>query len=267
MKPILRWAGGKRRMLKSILPHLPEATHYHEPFVGGGAVFFNLEPAKGSINDTDERLIRFYRTLAWNTSSVINKLNTMPMDKESYLNYRLECFDEDSDIDFAAKYIYFNKLCFGSLMRFNSSGKFNVPFGNPATKSVYKEDILWSAAELLQKTLIFNVPFEEHCRLIMKLHPDLEGHLFYFDPPYVKTATTIEAYSNKFTDTDTQILRDMCLELFDHGASVIVSNNEIGLPHFERDFKCYSRDFQYSVNQKYTTNKKKTECVLLKIQT
>ena len=263
MKPILRWVGGKRRMLKHIIPILPKFEHYHEPFVGCGAVFFDLERKCSHINDKDERLIRFYRTIANHFKEVMVRLKELEKttDKEFYLELRKKGFS-DGNVDFAAKYLYFNKLSFSGVMRFNNkTGKFNVPYGNPSTKQIFNGPEFLEKAKLLQSAKIFNLDFPKYCEEILAMYSnDLKGHLFYLDPPYLSTAAN---YSLLFTCEDMTDVATWCDDLYECGASIVISNNDEGADYF-KGYKRIDKEFLYSVNPKHVKGIKKNEVILMK---
>lgn len=253
MLPIINYVGGKRRMLKHIKPILPKFEVYHEPFIGGGALFFDLEPDKAYICDSNERLIRFYTAMSRWPHTICEKLDKLSklQDKQNYLEIRKQFNDDIDDISFAAYYIYFNKVSFGSVMRFNNSGQFNVPYWK-AHGRIYTPSHIHAASKLLSHTKILCIDFAEYCRNF--IGQDLTGHLFYFDPPYLGTVTAKESYYGKFTHKQMIDAATYAYTLSEHGASVIVSYNEKMenyLPGFER----VKHDIKYSIN-----SKKQTKC-------
>ena len=263
MKPILTWVGGKRRMLKHLIPILPKFKYYHEPFIGGGAMFFNLESKNSHINDKDERPIRFYKTIANHFEDVIIKLRKLEQftDKNSYLELRKEGFSSD-DIDFAAKFFYFNKLSFSGVMRFNNkTNKFNVPYGNKNIKKIFNESELFKSSKLLKSAKIFNLDFPKYCEKILKIYNNnLKNHLFYLDPPYLSTAAN---YSLSFNNEDMTNVAEWCIKLYECGASIIISNNDEGANYFT-GYKRINKEFLYSINPKYIKGIKKNEVILIK---
>lgn len=263
MKPILAWVGGKKRMLSHILPHIPSNNlFYHEPFVGGGALFFHMaqQMESSSINDTDKYLIRFYRALRSYVEEIIVRLQELSQhtDKESYLRLRNEEFA--NDIDFAAKYIYFNRLSFSSVMRFNKQEKFNVPYRKDV-KKLFDADHLRQAAKLLGYTCIYNLPFDEYFHsVVATYHGDLDGHLFYLDPPYLGTKAD---YALEFTDADMQLLSRWSDTIRLLGGHVIISNNAEGAAYFNEDYCRIRHNILYSVNPKRVKGLKKGEVILI----
>jgi len=249
MKPFLRYVGSKRRMLKHIRPLLPSFEYYHEPFVGGGSLFFDLEPKCGFINDTDKRLIRVYKTIRNHPKEVCVVLSTLQkhQDKESYYSIREKFHDRLGDIAFAAFYIYFNKVSFGALMRFNKNNRFNVPYGR-AYKKIFKKEHILSVSKLLQRTAISNNDIANYCYAYIKDNAkDLNGHLFYLDPPYVGTVSTDIAYQGVFTEKKMKEVAIIAKRLAENGANVMVSYNE-SIRKYMPDFHCIEYGIKYSVN-------------------
>jgi len=261
MKPILAWIGGKRRLIKFILPHIPKFDIYHEPFVGGGALFFHLEPQKAYINDIDKRLMAFYEILSSNVEAIIERLKTLKnyTDKTSYLRIRSEPFVDS--IDFASKYVYFNRLAFSSVMRWNDkTGLFNVPYRQPV-KKLFDPNVLRQGARLLQRTKLYNLHFSDYFDSIFdEYNYNLRGHVFYIDTPYLSTAAD---YAEKFSPDDMQAVAEYCDRATFYGATVVISNNEIGASHFNH-YKRLDQAFLYSVNPKHVNGVKKNEVLLMK---
>lgn len=266
MKPFLQYVGGKRKMLKHIKPLLKSFEVYHEPCVGGGALFFDLEHNKNNINDLNPRLIRVYKTIKNNVEAVCDRLKKLQdcQNKKDYYIIRKDFSDKNEDVEFTANYIYFNKSSFGSVMRFNRSGYFNVPYAQKNI-TIYKEEHLKQVSNLLIHTNIRNYSALEYCNNVMifsdQCNINLEGHLFYFDPPYIGTVATDMAYSVNFTEKDAVDISVVARMLNARGASVIVSFNEIMHKYFT-DFKCLEHENYYCINSKKM--KKAKELIFLK---
>ena len=134
--PIVKWAGGKRRLLDRILPLIPEYETYYEPFLGGGAVFFALQPEKAVINDSNGDLMDIYRVIKESPEELIALLQEhAEKDSKDYyyviraLDRDFEAYESLTDVERAARFLYLNKTCFNGLFRVNRSGEFNVPYG------------------------------------------------------------------------------------------------------------------------------------------
>jgi len=232
-KPILKWAGGKRQILHQIRSCFPRDEYgaYHEPFFGGGAVFFELEHDNGTINDINSRLTNFYRQVKNEPGSLIEECqNHQGQNSEEYFYEMRDRFNElrqhgimDNHIEEAALLLYLNKTCFNGLYRENSSGEFNVPFGDqPDDVDVVREELIWDAHEALQETKIFNRDFT------YIENKSKSGDLVYFDPPYKPvsdTANFAEYVADGFGHEQQKSLRDTALELANDGVHVVISNS------------------------------------------
>ena len=133
--PVVKWVGGKRQLLERLMPLFPETyTSYCEPFIGGGAVLFALQPQKAIINDINSELIGVYRAIKDDVEALIKRLAQFENTKECFYEVRgwdrnAEFYNQLTDIDKAARVIFLNKTCYNGLYRVNSAGEFNTPFG------------------------------------------------------------------------------------------------------------------------------------------
>jgi len=157
MKPILKWAGGKSSLIQDIKMFLPkdiEKRKYHEPFFGGGALFFDLEPKKGTINDVNEKLINFYKIVKEQPESLILEASAYQKyatDVEKYYELREEFNDSNlSDLKSAALFLYFNKTAYNGLYRVNSQNKFNVPIGKYKKPNIVNKKRIREASKILK---------------------------------------------------------------------------------------------------------------------
>ena len=136
--PVLKWAGGKRQLLKDIKKHIPEKfSTYYEPFLGGGAVLFELQPSKAVVNDINEELMNVYLVIRDHIEELIEELKKHERKNSEEYYYEIRELDRDkrkyeqlSNIEKAARIIYLNKTCYNGLFRVNSQGQFNVPYGD-----------------------------------------------------------------------------------------------------------------------------------------
>jgi len=230
-EPILKWAGGKRQLLSEITARFPvKYQSYHEPFIGGGAVFFALEPTRGSINDINARLVNFYEVVREWPEDLIAENKTHEHSDEYYYDARDE-FNElrnvsdktpDEAVREASLLLYLNRTGFNGLYRENQSGEFNVPVGNYANPDWVRTDAIRAAHEVLQNTTIHNEDFG------YVLDEVEAGDLVYFDPPYQpvsETANFNDYHAEGFDKDDQKRLRDVAVELRDAGAYVVLSNS------------------------------------------
>ncbi|HWP08223.1 MAG TPA: DNA adenine methylase [Polyangiaceae bacterium] len=225
-KPFVKWVGGKRQLLPSIAeivtPRLKAGAMYHEPFIGGGAVFFHLQPKRAVLTDSNERLIRTYRAIKKDVAGVIRRLRSFPHDKDFYLETRAKNIDAEDDVDVAAWFIYLNRTGYNGLYRVNSRNVFNVPFGDYTNPTICDVDNLRACSRALKGARIEKRDFEG------VLSRAQRGDFVYFDPPYVPlTATSrfTDYTSDGFSDADQVRLRDVALELKKRGVSVLLSNS------------------------------------------
>lgn len=228
VEPILKWAGGKRQLLTDIINLFPKKYReldYHEPFVGSGAVFFNIEPKKGSINDTNQHLMNFYKIVRDSPEELIEETSKYEYKKETYYTLR-ERFNEEklSDLERASLFLYFNKTGFNGLWRVNSKGKFNVPFGRYTNPTIVHKDRIRDSSEVLKSTEIFCTDFS----YILKFAK--EGDLCYFDPPYEPVSET--AYFTSYTAQgfdmkEQERLSETCHKLDKKGVLFVLSNSHV----------------------------------------
>lgn len=226
MNPILKWAGGKRYLIPSILDLFPpnfQNLTYHEPFFGSGALFFEIKPNSGSINDLNPDLIRFYKSVRDNPEDLISATMKYKYEKEVFYELRKRFnFDDLTDLERAALLLYFNKTAFNGLYRVNSKGKFNVPFGSYKNPTILPKKRILTASKILKKVDIFNKDFT------YILDYAKEGDLCYFDPPYhpVSDTASFTSYSeNGFDLSEQERLRDVCLDLDAKGVYWVLSNS------------------------------------------
>ena len=189
-KPFVKWAGGKRQILDKIKEFLPEDFNtYYEPFVGGGAVLFELSPKNAVINDYNSELINVYNVLCNEEKfkQLCRALNSHETNHSEEYYYEVRnkdrnkgSFNRLADYTRAARTIYLNKACFNGLYRVNSKNEFNVPFGKKLKVNTYEGDNLITVSNYLtmNNIKILNVDFEEAVKEAKK------GDFIYFDPPY-----------------------------------------------------------------------------------
>ncbi len=250
VKPVLKWAGGKRQLLDELYTRFPTSyEHFHEPFFGGGALFFDLEPGNGTINDTNTRLINFYEQVRDRPEELIELLrsfkdpeaepdpdrrfsetNRKGKEIKNYYYQQRERFnnrpygDEYDELEEAALLLYLNRTCYNGLYRENSSGGFNVPIGRYANPDWVREEEIRAASSILDDTKIFNRDFEyvvEHAEA---------GDLVYFDPPYEPmspTAYFTDYSSEGFGKEDQRRLLKLAQKLDESGIYVILSNSGV----------------------------------------
>lgn len=230
-KPFVKWVGGKRQLLKQfrLLDLYPpekfdvKTASYFEPFVGGGAVFFDLLPRKAFLSDLNSELVTTYNVIKNNVEKLILALNMHEYDKEYYLKIRAQNQKQLSDIEIAARFIYLNRTCFNGMYRVNSKGGFNVPFGKYTNPQICDEQNLRRVSKALADVEIRHEDYKEVLKKATK------GDFVYFDPPYYpvsKTASFTSYTAESFLDKEQTELRDTFLELSNRGCYVMLSNSD-----------------------------------------
>lgn len=229
--PIVKWVGGKRQLMFELLKNMPQIyNRYFEPFIGGGALFFELQPEQAYISDMNEELINLYQVVRDNVDELITDLKKHDISKEYFMEIRnidrTEDYENWSSIQKASRFIYLNRTCFNGMYRVNSKGEFNVPFGHYKNPRIIDENNLTNCSNLLQRTEIRHADFSE---ILTKVQ---EGDFVYFDPPYVPLSETssFTSYTKDGFDIDMQFkLRDVCDELDSIGVKFLLSNSDTKL--------------------------------------
>ncbi|MGA7123972.1 MAG: DNA adenine methylase [Polyangiaceae bacterium] len=238
-RPFLKWAGGKRQLLPSLLQRAPaNPGRYFEPFVGGGALFFALRPKKAVLADVNERLIRTYKGVRKSVDEVIRLLRDYPHDPEFFYRFREKNIDDGTDAEVAAWFVYLNRTGFNGLYRVNRGNRFNVPFGRYANPTICDEPALRACSAALADADLRVQDFEA---VVEKAKA---GDFVYFDPPYVPLSTTssFTAYTSRgFGDAEQTRLRDTALRLKERGVRVLLSNSSAPAVR-----KLYARGFTLS---------------------
>lgn len=222
-RPFVKWAGGKRSMLPHLLPLVPpEFGTYHEPFLGGGALFFAAMPQRAVLADANQRLVRAYLGVRDKVEAVINFLRRSQHSKQLFLKMRAWNVDRADDASVAAWLIYLNKTAFNGLYGVNRSGQFNVPFGDYKSPVVCDEPNLRACSTALAGV---EIRHDDFTRVLDRAVAD---DFVYFDPPYLPVSATssFAAYTpNGFGLRDHRRLRDVALELKARGVHVLISNS------------------------------------------
>ena len=229
--PIVKWVGGKRQLMFELIKNMPKSyNRYFEPFIGGGALFFELQPEQAYISDMNEELINLYSVVRDNVYELIKDLSKHEVSKEYFLEIRnidrTEQYTELSDVERASRFIYLNRTCFNGMYRVNSQGQFNVPFGHYKNPRIIDENNLLNCSELLKKTEIKCADFSEILTKVKK------GDWVYFDPPYVpfNDTSSFTSYTKDGFDINMQFkLRDVCDELDNKGVKFMLSNSDTKL--------------------------------------
>lgn len=232
--PFVKWAGGKRQLLPQIKERMPEQfNNYYEPFVGGGAVTFELLPENAVVNDINKSLVNAYRQICDAPDEfleAINKLdNEMWEDGKAYYYSLRELYNDkmmksEYDVELAALFVFINKHCFNGLYRVNGKGLFNVPYNNSRKASV-DEKAIREISEYLKKVTILEGDFEAACESAM------EGDFVFIDSPYAPlNPTSFESYTKEGFDIEShKRLADLFDELTARGCYCMLTNHNTEL--------------------------------------
>lgn len=235
-KPFVKWAGGKRQIIDKLKEYVPdEYDTYYEPFIGGGALLFELSPKKAVINDLNEELMNVYNCLCNEEKfkKMCNLLNHYEAEHSEEFYYEIRNKDKNknaynrlSDYTKAARTIYLNKACFNGLYRVNSKNEFNVPFGKKTKINTYEGSNLITVSNYLTMNdiKIQSVDFEESLKTAKK------GDFVYIDPPYDSDTSTFNNYTEDgFGKEEQRRLAKVYKDLDKRGVYVMLSNHNTNL--------------------------------------
>lgn len=243
ISPILKWVGGKRQLLADIMPLISKkCSTYVEPFVGGGAVFFELQPKKAIINDYNAELINVYMTVRDFPEELISTLEEHnKLNSEEYF-YKLRALDrspeyvEMSSIKKAARIIYLNKTCYNGLYRVNAAGQFNSPYGKYKNPNIVNATTIRAMSKYLQNPKI-TIKQGDYKLALKGLR---KGAFVYLDPPYmpISSSSSFTGYTeNGFTYEQHVELKNECDKLREKGISFLQSNSDC--PEIRKLYKDY----------------------------
>jgi len=227
---VLKWVGGKRQLLDILTPLLPDrVTAYCEPFVGGGALLFRLQPKVAYVNDINDELIRVYKIIRSDVGTLITALQKFKNEADHF--YTVRDWDRDkekysliSDIEKAARILYLNKTCFNGLYRVNSAGEFNSPFGKYRNPNIVNAPMLRAVSSYLNAATV-HLTCLDYAEVLRKLP---QGAFVYLDPPYdpVSDTSNFTDYAKGGFSRDEQIrLRECCDDLNRRGVRFMLSNS------------------------------------------
>lgn len=232
--PFVKWAGGKRQLIPQIRDRMPEKYNdYYEPFVGGGAVIFDLLPVNALINDINKALINTYRTICNEPDAFLKEVNRLDNDmwedgKKYYYSIREHYNDKlmrsEYDVELAALFVFINKHCFNGLYRVNGKGLFNVPYNNSRRVSI-DEDVIMATSEYLRGVTIKDGDFEQACKNAKK------GDFVFIDSPYAPlNPTSFESYTKEGFDIEShKRLAKLYDELTARGCYCMLTNHNTEL--------------------------------------
>jgi DNA adenine methylase len=231
--PFLKWAGGKRQLLPKIRELVPEDFgDYFEPFIGGGAVFFDLFAGgrigrRARLGDSNTELIETYKTVRENVGGLIVSLGAHARRHSAAHYYAVRASRTMPGVPRASRMIYLNRTGFNGLYRVNKKGGFNVPFGQYANPTICDEENLRACARVLERASIVCADFE---KTVLGATGAERGDFVYFDPPYVPVSETANFTSftpGGFGPADQQRLADCARRLKSDGVRVLISNADV----------------------------------------
>lgn len=228
--PVVKWVGGKRQLLPQILPLIPKRmTAYCEPFLGGGAVLFALQPKRALVNDLNQDLITVYRVIKEDADALIEHLFRHENTPEYF--YRIRDLDRDkeayaalSDVEKASRLLYLNKTCYNGLFRVNASGAFNSPYGHYRRPNIVNEQTIRGVSRYFNSCDItfFSGDFASVLEQVPK------GGFVYLDPPYdpVSDTASFTGYNRGGFGREEQVrLKECCDALTARGVKFLLSNS------------------------------------------
>ncbi|NLK08920.1 MAG: DNA adenine methylase [Firmicutes bacterium] len=269
IKPILKWAGGKRQLLPLLKQYIPTAFDvYFEPFVGAGAVLFELQPKEAVINDLNEQLMLTYKVIRDDVETLIALLKEHEANNSLDYFYEIRALDRNekrfeklSDAEKAARLIYLNKTCFNGLYRVNSKGEFNVPYGNYVRPLICEKDALRIVGKYLQQNDI-DILAGDFADAVARAKA---GDFVYFDPPYYSgDNTNFTSYqAEDFGAQAQERLRDVFKELAERGVKCLLSNSDTDfIRHLYSDFPTVTVEAARTISSDIQGRGKVTEVLI-----
>ena len=255
-KPFVKWAGGKRQIIDKLKEHVPEEFGtYFEPFVGGGALLFELEPEKAVINDSNRELMNVYECIQDETKleKMLRELDKYEANHSEEFYFEIRNKDRDKakfwkivDYKRAARTIYLNKACFNGLYRVNSRNEFNVPFNKKDKINTYDGPNMRTIHAYFnyRDVTLLSCDFEEAVKDAKK------GDFIYFDPPYDSDTSTFNSYTEDGFDRNEQVrLASVFKKLSDRGCYVMLSNHNTSLiKELYKDFNVHIVEAKRNIN-------------------
>lgn len=257
ISPILKWAGGKRQLLPQITPLIPKDINtYYEPFLGAGAVLFELQPKKAIVNDTNSELINVYEVIRDYPTQLIELLKEYERKHEKSFYYEIRNVDRDvktfktwSNLEKAARTIYLNRTCYNGLYRVNKSGFFNTPIGRNSSIQIVNEKGILAISDYFNASEItfLNTDYKEAIKGIRK------KDFVFFDPPYFPTNkdSFLRYDSSYFGEESQKELKSVCDKLTKRGIRFIETNSNCQeIRDLYSDYTQFEVDVRRCINAK-----------------
>lgn len=255
LKPVTKWVGGKRQLLPSLHEYLPAKFNtYFEPFVGGGALLFDLAPHQAVINDANSELMNMYRVIKNEPSELIKQLEVLAKknSKEFYLKIRAldrsDKYVKLTDIQRAARLLYMLRVDYNGMYRVNSKNQFNVPYGRQKNPTIVNQDNIMAVYDYFvnNDVTILTGDFKD---AVLSAQA---GDLVYFDPPYVplNATSSFTSYTkNAFGDKEQRELEQVLEELDQKGVYFMLSNSDTDYTRdLYKSFRVHTVQAKRSVN-------------------
>jgi DNA adenine methylase len=221
-EPFLKWAGGKRWLVQQHITFFPSSyRRYLEPFLGGGAAFFHLLPARAVLSDANHELINTYKCLQQHPALVDRRLRSLQKQHSNELYYRIRAMRPTNALERAVRFIYLNRTCFNGIYRVNHNGDFNVPIGSKNLVE-YPEGYLQTVSDCLSKASLQAADFEDTINTAGK------GDFVFVDPPYTvmhnNNNNFIKYNARLFSWSDQLRLASAIKRATSRGAEIMLSN-------------------------------------------
>lgn len=223
LKPFLKWAGGKRWLTskaKDLLPSVDTINNYFEPFLGGGSVYFHLQPSTAILSDVNGDLINAYSVIREDWAGLYELLKQYHKLHSEEFYYKLRSSNPQDSLSKAARFIYLNRTCWNGLYRVNKAGNFNVPIGTKTTV-IFEGDNFQELSNLLQSAVL------DVCDFDITLEKASEGDFVFIDPPYTvkHNLNGFVKYNETIFSWNDQIrLKKSVVRAIDRGVSVLITN-------------------------------------------
>lgn len=232
LSPLLKWVGGKRQLLSDIIPMIDnKCSTYVEPFIGGGAVLFSMQPKKAIINDYNHELINVYKVVRDNLDELLELLYIHQANNSSEYYYEVRAWDRGdhlnkmSNIEKAARIIYLNKTCYNGLYRVNSAGQFNSPYGRYKNPNIVNEAVLKAVSNYFKNNDI-DIRNGDYRDTLINLD---KRSFVYLDPPYmpISSSSSFTGYTEGGFGYNRQVeLKEECDKLTQQGIRFVQSNSD-----------------------------------------
>lgn len=232
LSPLLKWVGGKRQLLSDIIPMIDnKCSTYVEPFIGGGAVLFRMQPKKAIINDYNHELINVYKVVRDNLDELLELLYIHQANNSAEYYYEVRAWDRSeylnkmSNIEKAARIIYLNKTCYNGLYRVNSAGQFNSPYGRYKNPNIVNEAVLKAVSNYFKNNDI-DIRNGDYKDTLINLD---KSSFVYLDPPYmpISSSSSFTGYTEGGFGYNRQVeLKQECDKLTQQGIRFVQSNSD-----------------------------------------